>query len=205
MFAVSFFMANIWKYRSVLGLLSVIFIYLMQIVGQRIMPNVFQIWAACGYLPMFYAGFKLRQYSHGENRFFDVLRKIPSIVYVSCSSGVYILSLYIKTFDSKIFTLIGIGVNFSVHVLGALMAFFVLTRLGNFFGDKKIFVYLSKVSMPVYLFHQQIIYLTTVYLNGLVNPYIHSAINFLVSFAVSVIISEILLKFKLTKYLIGEK
>lgn len=204
-FAIAFFMANMWKDRPYLGMFSVVFIYLFQIVGQRIAPNIFSIWSACAYLPVFYVGFKLRQYSHGENKFFDMLRKIPSIIYIIAHLGVYILYLYIKTFDAKIFTLMEIGVNFSLRVMGGVMAFFVLTKLGTYFADKKAFVYLSKVSMPVYLFHQQIIYLTTVYLNGLINPYLHSAVNFIVSFAVSVIISEILLKFKMTRLLVGEK
>ena len=59
--------------------------------------------------------------------------------------------------------------------------------------------------MTIYLFHQQIIYVCLYALNGLVNPYIHATINFIVAMISSSIISLILMKFKSTRILIGEK
>ena len=67
------------------------------------------------------------------------------------------------------------------------------------------FIFLSKRSMPIYLFHQQVIYFTIIWFNGKVNPYINVAVNFIVAIVLSVIISSILMKFKVTRFLIGEK
>lgn len=64
---------------------------------------------------------------------------------------------------------------------------------------------LSKNSMTIYLFHQQIIYFTILWLNGKVNPYVNSFINFVVSLFLSSLISTMLMKFKVTRILIGEK
>lgn len=59
--------------------------------------------------------------------------------------------------------------------------------------------------MPIYLFHQQVIYVCIFLLNGLINPYIHAALNFIVAMIVSLLISIMTMKFKWTKFLIGEK
>ena len=59
--------------------------------------------------------------------------------------------------------------------------------------------------MPMYLFHQQIIYFTIYWLNGKVNPYLHAGINFVAALVGSFIISSILMRWKVTRFLIGEK
>jgi len=59
--------------------------------------------------------------------------------------------------------------------------------------------------MQVYLFHQQIIYVFITLLNGIINPYLNAAINFAASLVLSLLISALLMKFRPTRFLIGEK
>ena len=59
--------------------------------------------------------------------------------------------------------------------------------------------------MPMYLFHQQIIYFTIMIFNGRVNPYINSLLNFVIAIVLSFGISYFMMKFKVTRFLIGEK
>ena len=105
------------------------------------------------------------------------------------------------------FKLINLISLYGAHVFGALMSFFVLQCFASKVEWKKnkVFMLLSKNSMTIYLFHQQIIYFTILWLNGKVNPYVNSFINFVVSLFVSLLISTMLMKFKVTRILISEK
>ena len=86
------------------------------------------------------------------------------------------------------------------------MAFVILQKIAaRVHWDNMYFTFLSKRSMSVYLLHQQAIYFFIYWLNGLVNPYLHAAINFVGSLVVSLVIASILMKFSFTRYLIGEK
>lgn len=95
---------------------------------------------------------------------------------------------------------------YSAHVFGALMSFFVLQWLATKVNWKnKLFRIFSKQSMAIYLFHQQIIYFTIIWLNGKVNPYLNAIVNFIVALVLSSLISTLLMRFKVTRVLIGEK
>ena len=59
--------------------------------------------------------------------------------------------------------------------------------------------------MAMYLFHQQIIHFTISALNGVVNPWINAGVNFVAAIAGSLIISAVLMRWKATRFLIGEK
>ena len=87
------------------------------------------------------------------------------------------------------------------------MAFVILQKIADKvkWKESKVFGFLSKNSMSVYLFHQQVIYMFVTWLNGLINPYLHAGINFVGAMVASLLISTILMKFKWTRMLIGEK
>lgn len=57
----------------------------------------------------------------------------------------------------------------------------------------------------MYLIHQQVIYFSIILLNGKINPYMNALVNFGVAMIISYVISGILLKFKVTRFLIGQK
>ncbi len=91
--------------------------------------------------------------------------------------------------------------------LGAVTAFSILQLLADVFPwrDDKRFLFLSKRAMPIYLFHQQITHLSKYWLGGHVNPYLTAAVNFILALTLSTLIASLLLRFKLTRFLIGEK
>ena len=62
---------------------------------------------------------------------------------------------------------------------------------------------IASYSMPMYLFHQQIIYFGIVLLNGRINPWINAGINFAIALIGSFLISWILVQWKVTRVLIG--
>lgn len=118
-----------------------------------------------------------------------------------------ILTIPFSGFGTTIIKLLNLGLSFLLYIIGALMAFVVLQKLATRVNweESKVFSFLSKNSMLVYLFHQQIIYVFISLLNGVINPYLHAGINFVGAMAISLLISTVLMKFKWTRFLIGEK
>ena len=200
-FMIFYPLTSFFEEHNVGGAMTVIAFYGIGFVGSMVFPNIFQIFRACMYLPLFWLGFKIRQYGS------KVLMRIPSLVWVAADVLLFTLVQYLSGFDATIIKLLNLGLSFLLHIIGALMAFVVLQKLANRVNWKKskAFSLLSKNSMPVYLFHQQVIYVFISLLNGVINPYIHAGINFVGAMVVSLLISTLLMKFKWTRFLIGEK
>ena len=106
-----------------------------------------------------------------------------------------------------IFKLLKYGVGFVLNIAGAMMAFVVLQKIAKRISWKtnKGFSFLSKNTMPMYLFHQQVIYCTVFWLNGILHPYLHVAVNLICATAISLLLSAVLMRFRWTRFLIGEK
>jgi hypothetical protein len=183
------------------GLVIAIAFYGLSLIGGHIFTNIFCIWMACKYIIFFWIGFEIRK--HGSN----IVNKIPSTIYIIVDVFLYTSIKYISGMTGMVFTLLNLSLGFALNVIGAIMAFVILQKIATHvrWENSKVFILLKKVSMPIYLFHQQIIYFFIYHFNGYLNPYIHALVNFGGAIIVSTIISCVLLKFKWTKYLIGEK
>lgn len=183
------------------GAIVVIAFYGIGLVGQMVLPNIFQVFHACSYITLFWIGFKLRQYGS------QLMMRIPAVIWVATDVLLFAIIQYLSRFDGIIFKLLNLGLGFVLHIIGALMAFVVLQKIADKvkWKESKVFGFLGKNSMPVYLFHQQVVYIFVTCLNGLINPYFHAGINFVGAMMVSLLISAILMKFKWTRMLIGEK
>lgn len=194
-------LSDFLKERQLFGVAIMVGFYGLGLVGPMLLPNVFQIFRACMYMPLFWLGFKLRQWGSGW------ARRIPALIWLLVHILLFVVTQYLSKVDGMIFTLLRLGFEFVLHTVGALMGFVVLQRIADKVNwqNSKMFSFVSKLSMPVYLFHQQVIYVFLYYLNGLLNPYIHSAINFVGAMAVSLALSVLLSKFAVTRFLIGEK
>ena len=200
-FMIFYPLTSFFDKHNVGGALTVLTIYAIGLVGSMKLSNIYQIFSTFMYLPLFWLGFKIRQYGS------DTLMKIPSLVWIAVDVLLFILVQYLSGFDATIIKLLNLGFTFLLHIIGALMAFVVLQRLANKVNwkESKFFSFLSKNSMPVYLFHQQVIYVFISLLNGVINPYLHAGINFIGAMVISLLISTLLMKFKWTRFLIGEK
>ena len=201
LFTIVYPLSDFFEKHNLFGCLVVCAFYGVGLVGQKFLPNIFQVFTACTYAPLFYLGFKMRQYKNGW------IKKIPWWTWILLDVLLFAVSFYIKGQNGAIYTIIGVACNFILHLIGAVMAFVCLGKIANLvkWGNSKAFKSLSKITMPIYLFHQQVIYISIYTLNGLINPYVHALLNMVVSMAVSIGISIILMKFKHTRMLIGEK
>lgn len=182
------------------GLVVVLGLYGVGLVAGTKIPNYFSIFTALRYLSFFWLGFKLRQ--HGTS----IVWKIPALLWILASVGLFALTRFLGGRSGIVFTVINIGLSFLTSVVGALMAFVVLQKLAvKIKWNGTVFACFSKHSMVVYLLHQQVIYFFIYFLNGLVNPYLHAAINFVGAMSISLMLASVLLKFRATRFLIGEK
>ena len=188
-------LSKLFKNYSILSLLIVAVFYVGGIVGSRFLSNYYSIWTGCEYLLYFWLGFQIFNYK-------KIVISISVYVWVISFFASFILD-YMFIFCSLITSLL----QAMIHILGALMAFFVLQKIASKISWKnsKSFMALAKTSMAIYLFHQQIIYFTILFLNGKVNPYVHAFVNFIVAMMASYGLSCVLMRFKITRFLIGEK
>ena len=200
-FVIFYPLSSFFAKHTFIGAALAIVLYGMGLIGPSILPNVFQVFRALQYIPLFWIGFKLRQYGSAK------LRKIPTPVWIVADILVFVAGELVSKFDGAIFSLLNLGVSFVLHIIGALMAFFVLQKIADKtkWAKSAVFAHLSKNSMPIYLFHQRFVYLSIYFLNGIINPYAHAVVNVAFAMSASLLLSFLLMKFRLTRSLIGEK
>ncbi len=188
------------------------FLFLVGKAGSYFLENYFGIWTAFQYTIFFVIGIRLYilTFEEGESkkgfaRFLFKQQNIP--FYVIADLLLYVVHIVVLQNEGGIWKLIDIGIMLFLHCVGTLMAILVLNSIANKinYSNSKVFTALSCNSMPMYLFHQQIIYFTIYWLNGKVNPYLHAGINFVVALVCSFLISSLLMRWKVTRFLIGEK
>ena len=202
-FAIFWPISNVMEKYNFIGVIIVVFFYIVGRLCGHFMPNIFQLWTAFRYIPFFLCGFKIRQYGS------DTIKKIPALFYILIDIILFILCKVLENTNTNILIikLFSNVLSVVLNITGAIMAFVVLQKLagyGNWKNNRK-YLFICKCSMPVYLLHQQIIYFSLVLLNGLINPYLHAVINFICAMFVSLLLSAILLKYKPTRFMIGEK
>lgn len=178
-----------------------VLLYGLGLVGNNLIPNVFQILTAFEYFIFFLAGFKIRQYGSKH------LMKIPGFIWIAGSILLFSGYEMISSNGSFFVKLLSFGLSAACNMVGAVMAFVVLQKIANRtdYQNSRLFNCLSNCSMTIYMLHQQIVYLFIVILNGVVNPYLNASVNFLGSLTISIAVALVLKKFKLTRFLIGEK
>ena len=193
-------LAHFFRKYDLLGLAVVFGMYGCGLVGNAILPNVFMIWKTLQHMLFFWIGFKLRQYGTA------ILRSIPTVLWLVASVALFAVGKYLDSISGIVFSLLYQGVVFCTKVVGSIMAFVALQRIADTVKrNNKVFVFVSQRSMTVYLFHQQIIYFTIYWLNGIVNPYMNAVVNFIVAMTISLALATVLLRFRATRFLVGEK
>ena len=187
--------------RKKKGIVVVLCFYLIGIVFNRLVGNFIMIPRAFMYLFFFWLGFKLRQGC------FEFIWNMPTLVYFCVHFLLFLFTEYLFLPDMLIGKVVKYIVQALVHGLGAIMSFVIFERLFFILPNRiqKRFNTIAKFSMPIYLFHQQIIYFVIYLLNGKISPVLICFINFIISLCGALIISIVFMRFKVTRFLIGEK
>lgn len=178
-----------------------LFLLLMGLIGGKVFPNVFCIWTACRYFIYFVVGFKIRQYGMGT------VQRISPILWILLFVLLYVLMIYAGDYGGVLGKVLKPLLSIIVSTTGAVMAFVVLMELAGkvAWQDNKYFLAFSKKTMPIYLLHQQFIYVSISLFNGVVNPYFNAVINVVVALLGSYSLIFILYRSCYIRKLMGEK
>ncbi len=197
-FAIFWLISNIVNRKSLLGCVIVCIAYCVGLFA----PSYFCFSRGLQYLLFFYIGFMLRKCDLGNK----VLYKIPSIVYLVADIGLFVICELLDGYEGIVLKALSLGCKVLLHMIGAVSAFILLQRLVNRFSNgNKVIDFFGKHSMVVYLVHQQLIYFSIGWFNGVVPPVILVLINFVFSLAVSTVFSVLMHTAKISRVLIGSK
>ena len=182
---------------------NIIFIYIITfIIGtilSRLNLNYFNICNAVRYSLYFYLG----GYIH-ENK--EIINN--KYLYVISIFAILIIGylIFSQTRNIAILKYIDMLVTPILSCLEAILLYkmsdyIVNTKRVNL--DNKIYALLQENSFGIYLFHQQIIWITITIFNGIVHPIIQCILSFIISLVCSLIISIVLKNIKVTKKCLG--
>ena len=208
-FAIVWPLRNVMIEKPIIGWVIAIAFYGIGIVGGHFIPNIFCVWTACQYVVFFYVGMRIRVNSEKQVRI--LTDAIPWYGWVVVDLLLFAVNSTVSILRGQqsglIWSTVSIGMSFLLHIVGAIMAWAVLQAVASkvHWKESKVFKTLSSYSMPMYLFHQQIIYFTITALNGVVNPWVNAGVNFVVAVVGSFVISAVLMRWKVTRILVGEK
>lgn len=174
-------------------LLNSMIFYLIGNLMILFLPNTLCIWTGLQYILFYALGYTYRKYTNLINR------KNIGLVCLLFNIIFFMIS---EKISNRIIAYIFIQFT---HILGAIGVFCILQIIVNNINNKKniIISLLSKYSMTIYLFHQQIIYVVIYILNGKILPEINALINFFIAIILSLLISVIMSKNKITKKMFG--
>lgn len=205
---------------SASGVFLVLSLYAVGIIGGKFLPNYFQVWTACKFVIIFWIGCIL-WILLSPNKSRDFIRwpfeSWSNQIQFECKPNIIICMLFL-TVDVLLFfvnqtidadgiqeQLVSIGLELLLHIIGAITAFIVLQYIANsIIWDCEPFGILSKLTMPMYLFHQQIIYFIILLLRAYaLPPWVEMLIIFAGAVIGSYIISLIMSRWNVTRILIG--
>lgn len=205
-FIIVYFIGDIIYSSYIKGIFYSIVIYIIGLVAGRIFPNIYQIITAS----LFFIYFVIGMLIYKSDLY--ILKKIHSCFYILVFVVLWILKLKISLFISNlyIYKIYNLGLDFLIHIVGAVMAFIVLGRIGYRLKNSKynyknfnLYNFLEKYNFTIYLVHQQIIYCVINNLNGKISSFALVNANFFISVFISGIISLILRKINFTKKILN--
>lgn len=205
-FAIVYPLAEFFRKHTLLGALVALSSYAASLYLPWRFLSYYGLRNALAYLSVFFLGFVLRQYRKAAP--VRLLHRVPAAVPVLLHVGLFALWQHLSTltFHSAAAPLLMQALRLAVTTGGALMAYLSLRRLAFLVRwERPAFWHLSRCSMPIYLFHQQIVYVLVTLLDGTMSPYLQVPIVTVGALSLSWALSELLLKFRYTRPLIGEK
>lgn len=174
--------------------LLVVTLFIVGEFARQIIPNFFMFWRSVECLPIFWAGFLL---GHYRRRISENHTVIFGFMHLLLFVTMQIIN-FNNYFVNSAFLLL-------LHVSGACFAFMSVLYIAKRAGAKlqKLFKPVISYGMPVYLFHQQIIYICLIFTQKL--PLIAAVvINIVVAIFVSILIAKNLRKNEVSVYILGE-
>lgn len=195
-FVIVWMLWGIISRNAIVGWIISLGLYFIGSMGMRHFLNYFCIWTACQYFIYFYLGIRLYRKS--------VLVRIPW--YVLLIIDFIIFFIYINNYlTNELGILYSYGGAMFLHLIGSLMGWSTLNVIAENIKWREKFGKFAVLAMPIYLFHQQIIYISIRLFENRIFVLGHSILNLIMALLVSMMIGMLLSRYKITRFLIGEK
>lgn len=188
------------KHVSTKGMIAVVAVSMGGYLLDKIGVNVFQVSTAIKYAGYYYLGAYLYK-KKIENKWMIPISGFGSIVFFVIDK-----IIEMNTPSSILVRSVGLILAYMCSYMGVVFVFGIVKMITEKLSNvrkSKIWKGLKERSFGVYLFHQQIIYLTIIPLNGKVTPIVQVMISFVCAVGVASIITVMLKRFKLTRILYG--
>lgn len=197
-FVIFWGISNVTDRHPIIGIGLALTLYFVGIITTNI-PNYYNIRTGLQYVIFFCTGFLLRKYD------FERLKRFPSVLYIAVDIFLFAINLKIGTVSGLIWKMGYVGTGFLLHQWGSIAAFIILQKVMDRSKhlNNRILYLLSVHSMTIFLFHQQIIYFSISLFNGKLNSLFLVVVNFLISIFVSMLLSMLLRKWNITRFLLG--
>ena len=194
-FLLMLFLCSLWgwfyrKYRTnrpYFPIIVSVMTFLIGSIGMWKVPNVFQIWNSLIFLTYYIIGIEMEcnQLSIGNIKWYFL------VFFVFIHLALFVLGKCLLVKESIIYTFIGYCLSYITHIAGGFTAFIGFQELSKYLNNHKshCFLFLTKYTMRIFFFHQQIIYLFMILLNGIIPPFFHAFLAFAVSLILSLGIS----------------
>lgn len=187
------------------GLLTAGILFCVGVLGNMVLPNFFMIWTGFQYVVFFYLGIQIRlKHQNGQKVY---IASVPWWLWTLLYTVLFVMVEYNSFPETLFFKCMNLGLSTLEHLVGAVMAFVVLDKFAGRVRWRNSVWFMSLVacSLGMYLFHQQIVYVTVWLFNGRLVPFIHAVLNFVVASLLSWGLTALLLKFPVSAFLIGSK
>ena len=182
--------------NDVLGLAVSVGLFGVGWAGRHFCPDLFQVWTGCQYVIFFEIGWLIRKYDGRINH--KLLGALAFTVHIGLFVGRNYLDIPSKAQEI---------LNLVMQAAGAVSAFELLqypvAKIRENKRTDRFLKILTMFSMPVYLFHQQVIYIVIALMNGRFDPFVTASVSLIGSIAVSVLITLAVTKFKAGRKALG--
>lgn len=169
--------------------------------------DYFQFFKALQFILFFHMGCSWRNSKYEKKR--EPFKQISTIKIVILQLALFFVTLYISEMNISMFTkILNLLLTVLLHAFNAWASFIVLQRFicNNKLENNKILSFVSQNGMCMFLFHQQIIYcILANIMDYIQEPVVLVVITFVLAGSITLAISCILSKYKITRFLIGEK
>lgn len=196
---ISFYLSSKWENSPIIGIAVILVLYITGVIGAAVIDNYFQVFTAFKYLVFFSLGFYSRKIGlDKDKRLFIILVPLYIVIFV----------LYLKCPVPNVLLKFVRIVTYTVcGCIGSILVFHISDFLTTKFrlDNNRFLLVLSSASMPIYLLHQQVIYITIDLFNGYISFVLNILISFVSAIAIPLIIYYILNKYKFGSYLFGSK
>ena len=177
--------------------------YAIGILARKYIPNYYCIWSAFQFMPYFILGMRIRDNHEQEKN--TVVDTIPWYCWMVFDIALFFALISLSEQNILWWHRIFPIVRPLQSLVGSVMAWSCLQMICSKYNlekNKRIEMLIG-YSMPIYMFHQQFIYFSIRFFDGVIAPFFHAFISFGIAFWGSYFICFLMSKSSITRRLVG--